>query len=41
MPMPQRPRRPPLLSRLPVWFWVVLLCALVGGLIFKLRHVLF
>ena len=39
--MPQRSRRPPLLSRLPVWFWVVLLCALVAGLVFKLRHVLF
>ena len=39
--MPQRPRRPPLLSRLPVWVWVALLCALVAGLVFKLRHVFF
>lgn len=38
--MPPRPRRP-LLSRLPVWFWVVVLCAMMGWLLFRLRHVLF
>ena len=40
LPMPQHRRRP-LLSRLPVWFWVVVMCALIAGLLFKLRHVFF
>jgi hypothetical protein len=30
-----------LLSRLPVWFWVAVLCAMVMWLLFKLRHVIF
>jgi type VI protein secretion system component VasF len=40
LPMPQHRRRP-LLSRLPVWFWVVVMCALLAWLLFKLRHVIF
>jgi len=40
LPMPQHPRRP-LLSRLPVWFWAVVMCALLAWTLFKLRHLIF
>ena len=41
LPMPPRPRRPPILSRIPVWVWIAVLCAFIGWLVYKLRHAVF
>ena len=38
---PPRSRRPPLLSRLPVWVWILFLCAFIGWLVYRLRHAIF